>query len=42
MNSIKYKSILTQNLRSSAVKIGLNDDFVFQQDNDPKHISQIV
>jgi transposase len=42
MDKLYYKSILTKNLRPSAVKMGLANDFTFQQDNDPKHTSAIV
>lgn len=38
----QYRSILEQNLLESAVKMGLSEDFVFQQDNDPKHTSKVV
>lgn len=33
----KYIDILSENLEISSLRIGLEDDFVFQQDNDPKH-----
>jgi len=42
MDSTMYKSILSANLRSSAEKLGLEDGFVFQHDNDPKHTSKLV
>lgn len=42
MDKYMYKSILTKNLRSSAVKLGLGEDSIFQQDNDPKHTSSYV
>ena len=42
MDKYAYKSILTKNLRSSAAMMGLDEDFIFQQDNDPKHTSGIV
>ena len=42
MDKLYYKSILTKNLRPSAVKMSLANDFTFQQDNDPKHTSAIV
>ena len=36
-----YVDILSRNLFESAEKMGLND-FIFQQDNDPKHTSRIA
>lgn len=42
MDKYVYKTILTKNLRASAIKLGLEEDFIFQQDNDPKHTSQYV
>jgi DDE superfamily endonuclease/Transposase len=38
----KYVEILQKNLFDSAREMGLNSDFVFQQDNDPKHTSKIA
>ncbi|KAH8288665.1 hypothetical protein KR054_007468, partial [Drosophila jambulina] len=38
MNAEMYLNILKENLHSSATKMGLErDNFIFQQDNDPKH-----
>lgn len=37
MNVNKYIDILLHNLKSSARKIGSPKDWIFQQDNDPKH-----
>lgn len=37
-----YRSISVENLKQSAEKIGLGNDFVFQHDNDPKHTSRVV
>lgn len=37
MDQYVYIDILKQNLRASAEKMGLYNDFIFQQDNDPKH-----
>jgi hypothetical protein len=42
MNGPKYVQILQENLVASAEKMGLGSDFVFQQDNDPKHKSKIA
>lgn len=42
MDQHVYKNILEQNLMSSADKLGLESDFVFQQDNDPKHTARSV
>ena len=41
MDSMYYLNILKYNLKSSATKLELND-FIFQQDNDPKHTSAII
>lgn len=37
MDQYKYIDILKNNLHQSAEKMGLSGNFVFQQDNDPKH-----
>ena len=37
MNHLMYIDILKQNLRSSAIKMGMGNQFIFQQDNVPKH-----
>lgn len=42
LTGIKYIKILQENLWTSAEKLGLGTNFVFQQDNDPKHRSRIV
>jgi hypothetical protein len=42
MDGPKYVRILQKNLMDSARKVGIMDRFVFQQDNDPKHISRIA
>lgn len=42
MDQYVYKNILRQNLLSSARKLNLESDFVFQQDNDPKHTARSV
>lgn len=42
MDKYRYLDILKSNLRQSATKIGLENGFVFQQDNDPKHTAEIV
>jgi hypothetical protein len=41
MDATKYVSILADNLRQSASNMGLLD-FIFQQDNDPKHTSRLA
>ncbi|XP_076640649.1 uncharacterized protein LOC143352207 [Halictus rubicundus] len=40
MNADKYINILNENLEEAVVKMGCDDEFVFQQDNDPKHIAK--
>lgn len=40
MDSVKYIDIISRNLKASARLMGL-DDFIFQQDNDPKHTSKL-
>lgn len=42
MTGAKYVQILQENLFDSAVEMGLGRDFVFQQDNDPKHTSKLA
>lgn len=37
MDSRKYINILKTNLHESAEKLGVRHNFIFQQDNDPKH-----
>jgi len=37
MTADVYINILNENLEESLLKVGLEDDFIFQQDNDPKH-----
>ena len=38
MKKEQYEKILKENLKQSAVKVGLGRRFVFQHDNDPKHL----
>lgn len=42
MDQIGYLNILKQNLRQSAEKLDLGEDFCFQQDNDPKYTAHNV
>lgn len=37
-----YLDVLKTNLRQSVTSMGIGNDFIFQQDNDPKHTSMIV
>ena len=37
MDQFQYIDILEENVQSGADKIGLDNDFAFQQGNDPKH-----
>ncbi|KAH8245626.1 hypothetical protein KR032_001767, partial [Drosophila birchii] len=39
MDKHMYLKILKDNLEDSAMKLGLEDNFRFYQDNDPKHKS---
>lgn len=41
MDAKEYACILHENLSASATKMGLNE-FIFQQDNDPKHTSRVA
>jgi hypothetical protein len=40
MDICLYKRILAENLMASVKNLGLTEDFLFQQDNDPKHTSK--
>ncbi len=42
MDKYQYKRILAENLDKSCEMLGLPVDFIFQQDNDPKHKSKYV
>ena len=42
MNAEKYVEILKENLKPSAAKLGLENNFKFYQDDDPKHKSYIA
>lgn len=42
MDRFSYLRILQENLTASAEKLGLGSNFVFQQDNDPKHTAKII
>ena len=42
MNKEVYIGILEENLKSSARKLGLSRNFIFQQDNDPKHTAKLT
>lgn len=42
MKKEEYLNILKQNMKQSAVKLGIGDEFYFQQDNDPKHTAEVV
>jgi hypothetical protein len=37
MNAKGYVNILLGNLKKSIRKLGIQDSYLFQQDNDPKH-----
>ena len=40
INAQKYKEILQENLMSSVESLELFSDYIFQQDNDPKHTAK--
>ena len=42
MTGEMYRDILDKNLLESVKKLKMNDDWIFQQDNDPKHKAAIV
>lgn len=42
LDKYKYLNILKNNLKEHARKLGLLEDFHFQQDNNPKHTARIV
>ncbi|GFV46016.1 transposable element Tc1 transposase [Trichonephila clavipes] len=42
MHKMAYLNILQNNLKESADKLGLGSNFIFQQDNDPKHTEFVV
>lgn len=42
MDRFVYLQILKDNLADSARKLGLSENWYFQQDNDPKHTSEVV
>ncbi len=37
MDATYYNNILAKNLEESSLQVGIEDDYIFQQDNDPKH-----
>ena len=42
MDRFLYREILRKNLLQSCQKLGLENSFVFQHDNDPKHTAGVV
>ena len=42
MDKNVYLNILKINIKENAQKMGLENDFYFQQDNDPKHTAWVV
>lgn len=41
MDRFVYLNILKNNVKQSAEKLGIKDNFAFYQDNDPKHTSEV-
>ena len=42
MDRFLYREILRKNLLQSCQRLGLENSFVFQHDNDPKHTAGLV
>jgi transposase len=42
MNAKRYVNILRGNLKKSVRKLGIQDSYLFQQNNDPKHTDLII
>jgi len=42
MNALAYSKILNKNLLTSTEKLGIDSNFLFMQDNDPKHKSNLI
>ncbi|GFX99580.1 transposable element Tcb1 transposase [Trichonephila clavipes] len=42
MNALAYIDVLRRNLLDSAKKLSMENTFIFQQDNDPKHIAIVT
>ncbi|GFT87191.1 transposable element Tc1 transposase [Trichonephila clavipes] len=42
MHKMAYLNVLQNNLKESADKLGLGSNFIYQQDNDPKHTAFVV
>lgn len=42
MNRFAYVNVLKKNVRPSVEKLGIENDFYFYKDNDPKHKSYVA
>jgi hypothetical protein len=42
LTAISYVRTLAENLEASVEKLGLEDGFIYQRDNDPKHTTRII
>ncbi|GFX37634.1 uncharacterized protein TNCV_3201571 [Trichonephila clavipes] len=42
MNDLAYIDVLRHNLLDSAKKLSMENTFIFQQDNDPKHTAIVT
>jgi hypothetical protein len=42
MDALKYARIISENLEASCQMMGFPADFIYQQDNDPKHTAALT
>ena len=41
-NTDKYIEIINENLEEAVLKMGVEEEFILQQDNDPKHTAKKI